>query len=648
MVEGLTVALTLLLLPVAAITPLLPAGLPESHDAWLHIFRAVQLGASLAEGDWYPRWAPDFAQGLGYPIFNFYSPLSYYLMVGLNALGLSYVAAFKALQGLIFLACGVGMYWFARDLLGTRGAILAAAAYVYAPYRFADAYVRGDVAESLALAFLPLVLWSFRNLVRDRSLGWLVIAAVLYAGLVLSHNLTAFFFTPVLLLYVAYLLLVARNWGALLLASSGVALAFALSAFYWVPALGEKGLVQIERTLVPPFFDLRNNFVALDVLLGPQPAIDARWANPEIPSTLGLHLLVLAAVSIVLSARRLAGVTAQHCILFGALLVALVFMMTPSSLPLWDSLPLVSFIQFPWRLLGIASLALAFLVGVSGVALERLEAAPWLPRAASQVGIAVLIGVVLLPTFVLLYPAERDLRYASPTVADAVAFELDSDALGTTGGEYLPIWVEEFPSPSPMRAYYEGAGSAERLNRAALPPGVKADLLSRTGRSEEYLFQCEQDTTVLYSIFYFPFWRAYVDGTEVQVSSYQPYGLITFTIPAGTHTVEVRRESTALGESATLLSQLSVGALLPRRRGSALARSKSAAAPRNGCAGDREWRLGRGGPVGVTAHPIRQDLAGRSLHGLVSDELATRRGAGGGQGHGCRVRGRNPPAGLQP
>src|SRR5687768_14643605 len=69
-----------LLLSLAAAWPFLfRASLPRETDAELHVFRAAELGYSLRALELYPRWAPDFYYGYGYPIFNYYAPLTYYL-----------------------------------------------------------------------------------------------------------------------------------------------------------------------------------------------------------------------------------------------------------------------------------------------------------------------------------------------------------------------------------------------------------------------------------------------------------------------------------------------------------------------------------------------------------------------------------------
>ena len=48
-------------------------------------------------GEFYPRWAPNFFHGYGYPIFNYYAPLTYYL-----ALPVTLMPWFDAVDGVKF------------------------------------------------------------------------------------------------------------------------------------------------------------------------------------------------------------------------------------------------------------------------------------------------------------------------------------------------------------------------------------------------------------------------------------------------------------------------------------------------------------------------------------------------------------------
>ena len=49
-------------------------GMPNTADGQVHLYRALEASHLLRSGVLYPRWAPDFYLGYGYPFFNFYAP----------------------------------------------------------------------------------------------------------------------------------------------------------------------------------------------------------------------------------------------------------------------------------------------------------------------------------------------------------------------------------------------------------------------------------------------------------------------------------------------------------------------------------------------------------------------------------------------
>ena len=128
--------LVVLLICWLAVWPLISrASLPEGTDAELHIFRLHELSYLIRGGEFYPRWAPNFYHGYGYPIFNYYAPLTYYLALPLELLpSVDAVAATKVVLVAGMLAAGLGMYGYGRDSWGRRAGFVAAALYVYSPY----------------------------------------------------------------------------------------------------------------------------------------------------------------------------------------------------------------------------------------------------------------------------------------------------------------------------------------------------------------------------------------------------------------------------------------------------------------------------------------------------------------------------------
>ena len=89
-----------------------------------------------------------------------------------------------------------GMWFFVRDWLGERAALVAAVAYVYVPYHLLDTYVRAAMGETLALALLPFALWAVRRATLRPSLLAVLGVALSYAAIHLSHNFVALMATP--------------------------------------------------------------------------------------------------------------------------------------------------------------------------------------------------------------------------------------------------------------------------------------------------------------------------------------------------------------------------------------------------------------------------------------------------------------------
>ena len=77
----------------------------------LHVYRTFELDRAWREGVLFPRIAPDFAYGYGYPIFNYYAPLFYYLVEIPHRLGLEIELAFKLV---VFATFVLGSWFFAR------------------------------------------------------------------------------------------------------------------------------------------------------------------------------------------------------------------------------------------------------------------------------------------------------------------------------------------------------------------------------------------------------------------------------------------------------------------------------------------------------------------------------------------------------
>ncbi len=68
-------------------SPLIKTYMTCSDDGMFHIHKALGLETLIKLGHWFPRWTPHMAHGFGYPLYNFYAPLSSYFLAGIHSLG---------------------------------------------------------------------------------------------------------------------------------------------------------------------------------------------------------------------------------------------------------------------------------------------------------------------------------------------------------------------------------------------------------------------------------------------------------------------------------------------------------------------------------------------------------------------------------
>src|SRR3989344_9391657 len=83
--------LLVLLFSFLSVYSLSQPGLPPTHDGEYHVMRFQQFYKVLSTGTIYPRWAPDFNNGFGIPLFNYVYPLPNYVASFFHFLGFSFI-----------------------------------------------------------------------------------------------------------------------------------------------------------------------------------------------------------------------------------------------------------------------------------------------------------------------------------------------------------------------------------------------------------------------------------------------------------------------------------------------------------------------------------------------------------------------------
>jgi hypothetical protein len=579
------------LLCAVAIVPLLRSESPCSHDGGLHYYRVVAIRHALQQDLFFTRWLPDLAFGYGFPFFNYRGPVSYYLALGFHLTGLSLPLALNLVYVFSILGSALGTYLLARDLFGPQAGVVASVAYAYAPYQFLDALVRGNAPESVALALLPFILWTFRRLALRGGRQWFLASVGLLTVLYVTHNISSLLFTPLLLAYLAVLWLVYRGRGQWKRVVLALALALGLTAFFWFPALAEKGCVQLYLTGATRNNDFHYNFLGLTEVLAPPATRDTSLMNPPLEIKLGLAQTALAGVGLILGLvllwgqeggateeLRPAGVNSTgreetreqraNLLFFAASAVFLVLMSTSASVWLWERVPFLSFVQFPWRFVGRASLPIALLGGATMLPFNRCamrsrcDAVPFRVCALRLLP-SVLVGVIVLAALSSTYPP---MGYCPmkpyPTIQDLHRYERNSGLVGVDPvGAYFPTWVQQRPQGSPLEAQYDGAESVARFDESVLSEEVQVVEVSYGPNQAQVAVQSPEPFRARYLSFYFPGWRVWIDGERVEIFPSEPEGLITFEVPEGRHRIQIDFGETRLRLVADIISLLSLVAL---------------------------------------------------------------------------------------
>src|SRR5712691_1029737 len=129
----------------------LVAALPLWHDGFLNkriigetpylLMRVQQLYTELQAGVFPVRWMPDGAYGFGYPFFNFYAALPFYIAAGLRLVGFGTILSIKLTQTLSFVVGALGVYaWVRPHLRSSAAAITAVALFTFAPMHLVNIY----------------------------------------------------------------------------------------------------------------------------------------------------------------------------------------------------------------------------------------------------------------------------------------------------------------------------------------------------------------------------------------------------------------------------------------------------------------------------------------------------------------------------
>ena len=499
---------------VLAILPFLGVGFLPTHDGEFHFIRFMEFFRMLSQGYVIPRWAPTINSGYGLPVFEFLYPFANYISALLHVIGMEFVTSFKISSALGYITASLFSFLWLKKRFGVFPAVIGTIVSAYVPYWFVELYVRGAIGEVWAIAFLFMALWSIEA---KKPL----LFATAMTGIVLSHNILTIIVGPFILVY----LLWRRDWKWVLYMLLGIGLA----SWFWLPAIFESKYMVGLNTV-----SFKDHFASIVELFIPSWGTNfsgVGYSANKMSFQIGIGpIMWMMLACILLVIRRIKGRERTELLgLFGIVVLALC-MTLPQSIRIWEIVPVIQYIQHPWRYLVYLIPVTAYIGAVVGLTIKK----KWFVVLLTLVSMGLSFGY----TRGAVYEPRNDAYYASRTNF--------TDSTSSMGNSLSTIWT-------PWKETKSLTTATDVVGNPIIVDGPNEKYLDR-----QYTVSLDSDTVIRFHILYFPGWTAYVDG-ELTSIDYQSQGTIDVGVPKGTHTVRLVMQETVIRMLADVIS---VGSLV--------------------------------------------------------------------------------------
>lgn len=510
--------------------PLL-SGLPAGFDMITDIRFASALKEALLSGQFFPGWANDNF-GFGSIGIRFYPPVSLYVLAFTEMITQDWFwALWSNLLFWMTLGC-VGVFLFVREWTDSISGLIAATAYAIVPQHLAEVFQFFLFAEFAAWAIIPFCFLFVTRICRKGTWINVILFAISYAVLILTHIPTTIITSLTLPLYVLLVLdwknykrIAVQLGAAVALTVGGTAfrLVTIISEFNWLAHNNPKyatGYFRFEEWLFPNVLTERNNFLF----------VMTSWLF-DIAIVMTVILTIPAFVLLWRVRRRHDSDT--RYVLFASSITGLFsfFMLSRPSEFIWDALPFLQKIQFPWRWMSVVSLFAVVAFSISIPLLfrefrhrERFIAYP----AILTIATIILFNItqIIIPSAPIPY---AEFHEVEREIAEQPMFE-----------GWWPTWAKP---------------EALDIREKVTAEGRQVDVVDWDPMSRAFLVGKGEPIDVRIATFYYPHWKASVNGVAVNVVP-DRFGAISIPIPSRDSVVSLSFREPLLNRFATLLSMI--------------------------------------------------------------------------------------------
>lgn len=506
-----------------------------THDGEWAVVRAVEMFREVRDLQLPPRFSGALNFGYGYPLFNFAYPFPYYLSLFLHTIGFTFINSIKFLFALSVPLSAIFMYLAAKKIWkGSFAGVISAVLYIYVPYRMVDLYVRGSLGESISFVLYPLILFFLVIFIENKKLYAGVLSGLLFAILILTHNIMAVYFLFMLgLFFIAKLLTGDKR---ILKPLIFFAIIGALgSCYFWLPALIEKQYILLS---IVPIADRNLYFPTLTQLLIPSWGYGGPTSAGGFSYQFGIPASILLIIFALVNMFKIIKKQPQSKIfifIIGTLLIFF-FLLFPSSKIIWENSPLLNEINYPWTLLG----PIIFLISLAAGSLVNEKITRYI------------VLLITLSSIIIVLPYAHPEKYIDKTDD----FYISNDATTTSSNELMPLWVKIHPI---------------NMHEKIVVLDSDAKITSKDFRSNKFSFNIDSPVSnhVTINRIYYPGWEIKINGLSTPIDYDNNQGVMQIDIQKGASQVVGVLKETPLRMASniiTLFLFLLIALILTKRK----------------------------------------------------------------------------------
>ena len=538
-----------ILLAIPAFFFLLKPGMYWNMHDDMQMVRQLEMEKCLKDGQIPCRWTPDLGYGYGYPLFNFYPPMPYFVGQIYRTFGLSYIATVRWTAITQIILSALFMYLLAENIFGPVGGLLSSVFYTYAPYHLVNIYIRGAMNEAWASVFFPLILYFIKKLIDTGKNSYIFLLGLAFSCLMLSHNPMVLIFSPIALvwglfwLYQKFKLDLRSAWPTVFKSILSAILAFSLAAFFTLPVLLETKYVQVD-SMFTGYYTFSIHYASLKQLFvsnfwGDGPSV---WGpNDGMSFSVGYAHWILTLVIIIWSGLLLFKKNKNKqqyilAILIGSMAFFSAFMLHERSTFIWLLLKPVQKLQFPWRFLNTTSLLMSLTVGFLPIILKSKFS-----KKITYLISTLAVIIVIIINFNYIHPI-----HFGP-ITDAQKFSGKAWTNQVTGGiyDYLPKTAKK-AATGPAPEFIDSVSPEKTVFKIS---GVK--------KGTDWIFgniNLSQEADVIIAELSFPNFKIINNGVEISYKIDPTLGRIVVHLPAGNNQIYLKLQNTPIRIIANLIS----------------------------------------------------------------------------------------------